>query len=108
VAAGFPGRLTKGGAMGRWRTHALRIALQAVVVVAVAVGTWLLAHHLVRPPWHGFWAWLISAASLEVAITAACCSSVIWYFQHDDGLVHAGEPVTRDEPSADTAVLAAD
>ena len=36
------------------RRRAPRIAFQVAVVAAVAVGTWVLAHHLVRPLWHHY------------------------------------------------------
>lgn len=69
-----------------WTHHLFWLVPAVVVLVDVAAGRPTVAAPLLPSS-----DWRRPLAGLAAAgITAACCSSVIWYFQRDDGLTHVG------------------
>src|SRR3954447_9900318 len=71
-----------------WTHHLYWLVPAVIVLLDVALGrsvtrVWPWPGRLFRRPSH-------AAGIAALGITAACCSSVIWFFQRDSGLTHAG------------------
>src|SRR3954452_7723547 len=55
----------EGGARRPPRVHVRRTVLPVLVVAAVAVGSWVVAHHLVRPLWHGWFDLMVYRGAVQ-------------------------------------------
>jgi alpha-1,2-mannosyltransferase len=71
-----------------WTHHLFWIVPAVIVLIDVAVGRPTVSLRS-RPRQPSRWG-RPGAGVAAVVITALCCSSLIWYFQRDEGLIHTG------------------
>jgi alpha-1,2-mannosyltransferase len=71
-----------------WTHHLFWIVPAVIVLIDVAVGRPTVSLRS-RPRQPSRWG-RPGAGIAAVVITAVCCSSLIWYFQPDEGLIHTG------------------